>query len=210
MVFLGFFGWVFLGGFFNANPVQKYSPRGNDLPVGSTNSHKHIFAAHSLAGKLLRFRDFWIAFLYCLAPALFSWLTPPAQLFNDDICRRLPLLIFFIGTIGSAVWGMTFDRFTCRIPGRRADCLSGKFESHCSKKLDHIVAQLRIQNFKWFRIPDPDPIRVQGFDEQKLKNSWNFCLFIFWSKLQFTSVQATGENLSTQKRIGSTLKNEIY
>jgi hypothetical protein len=32
--------------------LQKYSPRRNNLSVGSTNSHKHIFAAHSWAGKI--------------------------------------------------------------------------------------------------------------------------------------------------------------
>ncbi len=29
-----------------------------------------------LDGDTLRFMDFWIAFLYCLAPALFIWLAP--------------------------------------------------------------------------------------------------------------------------------------
>jgi hypothetical protein len=43
--------------------------------------------------------------------------------------------------------------------------------------------------------PDPNPIRIQGFDEKiKKKNTAeNFSKYYFDQKLQFTYVQATGE-----------------
>ncbi len=54
--------------------------------------------------------------------------------------------------------------------------------------------------------PNPDPIRIQGFDDQKLK----FFSSFFDQKLQFTYVKATGEAFSPQNRTSSTLKNELY
>ncbi len=49
--------------------------------------------------------------------------------------------------------------------------------------------------------PDTDPIRIQGFDDQKLKNTAEiFFISFFDQKLQFTYVQATGEKPSALKR----------
>jgi hypothetical protein len=56
---------------------------------------------------------------------------------------------------------------------------------------------------------DPDPIRIQGFDDQKLKKKIQTKRFID-QKLQFTDVQATREDYSPQKGTFSTSKNEIY
>ncbi len=61
--------------------------------------------------------------------------------------------------------------------------------------------------------PDPDPsfqvnpdlIRIQCFDDQKLKkNTWNF--FLFWSKvaIYLSLGQATGEAFRLLKRTSST------
>ncbi len=67
--------------------------------------------------------------------------------------------------------------------------------------------------------PDSDPIRIQGFNNQKLKekNAGEIFLDLFDQKLQFTytyasikDVQATGEAFSSQKKTSSTSKNEIY
>jgi hypothetical protein len=61
--------------------------------------------------------------------------------------------------------------------------------------------------------PDPDPIRIRGFNDQKLKKKIQqkiFSIFFFYQKLQFTYVQATGEAFSPQKRTSSTSKNVIY
>jgi hypothetical protein len=56
-----------------------------------------------------------------------------------------------------------------------------------------------------------DPIRIQGFDDPKLKNTkTNTDENFFDQKLQFTYVQATGENFSPEKRTSSTPKNVIY
>ncbi len=65
---------------------------------------------------------------------------------------------------------------------------------------------------------DPDPIRIQGFYDQKLKKiySWKKKK-IFWDKkLQFTyplasikGAQVTKEAFSSQKRTSSTAKHEI-
>jgi hypothetical protein len=61
---------------------------------------------------------------------------------------------------------------------------------------------------------DRDPIRIQGFDDQKFKErntAENFFYLFFDQKLKFTYVQATGEAFSHQKkRTSSTSKNEIY
>jgi hypothetical protein len=59
--------------------------------------------------------------------------------------------------------------------------------------------------------PDPDPIRIQGFDEQiKKKNTTeNFSKYYFDKKLQFSYVQAKGAAFSPHKRTSST-SNEIY
>jgi hypothetical protein len=49
--------------------------------------------------------------------------------------------------------------------------------------------RIRIQHLRMTINPDPDPIRVQGFHDKKLKknDSWKFFLiFIFDQKLQFT------------------------
>jgi hypothetical protein len=58
---------------------------------------------------------------------------------------------------------------------------------------------------------NPDPIRNQGFDDQKLKKKIQLKFFFIFlkSKLQFKGVLATGENFSHQKRTSSTSKNEI-
>jgi hypothetical protein len=84
------------------------------------------------------------------------------------------------------------------------------------------VFRIRIQHFRANTGTDPDPIRIQGFDDQKLgkklklKKKSDF--FIFGSKLQYTyltlgllkEIQATGEAFSPQKRTSSTSKHEIY
>ncbi len=51
--------------------------------------------------------------------------------------------------------------------------------------------------------PDPDPIRIQGFDDQKLKEKNTAGIFLLFlnQKLQFLYVQATGEAFSPQKNI---------
>jgi hypothetical protein len=56
---------------------------------------------------------------------------------------------------------------------------------------------------------DLDPIRIQGYDDQKLKKK-KTDEKIFDQKLQFTDVQATREDYSPQKGTFSTSKNEIY
>ncbi len=53
--------------------------------------------------------------------------------------------------------------------------------------------------------PDTDPIRIKGFDDQKLKKKIQM-ENLFDQKLQFTYVQATGEDFSPQKRTSSTSK----
>jgi hypothetical protein len=69
-------------------------------------------------------------------------------------------------------------------------------------------------NFKAFQVnTDPDPIRIQGFDDQKLKKKIQlkiFLLLFFDNKLQFDFVRATGEAFTPQKRTSSTSKNKIY
>jgi hypothetical protein len=63
----------------------------------------------------------------------------------------------------------------------------------------------------WIRILDPafqvnsdlDPIRIQGYDDQKLKKK-KTDEKIFDQKLQFTDVQDTGEDISPQKKTSST------
>jgi hypothetical protein len=58
---------------------------------------------------------------------------------------------------------------------------------------------------------NPDPIRIQGFDDQTLKKKIQqkvFYLSFFGQKLQFTYVQATGEAFSPQKRTSSISKHE--
>ncbi len=57
--------------------------------------------------------------------------------------------------------------------------------------------------------PDPDLIRIQGFDDRKLKKKIQMKIF-FYQKLQFTCVQAAGKDFRPQKRTSSTLKNKIY
>jgi hypothetical protein len=60
---------------------------------------------------------------------------------------------------------------------------------------------------------NPNPIRIQSFDDQQLKkiNTADIFLLSFLDqKLQFTYVQATGEDVNPQKRTSSTSKNEIY
>jgi hypothetical protein len=47
-------------------------------------------------------------------------------------------------------------------------------------------------------VPDPDWIRIQGLDNQKLKKKIQMKIF-FDKKMQFTYVQATGEDFSPQK-----------
>jgi hypothetical protein len=55
----------------------------------------------------------------------------------------------------------------------------------------------------------PDPIRIQGVDDQKLKKK-NTDENFFDQKLQFTRVQARGEAFSLQKRISSTSKKRRF
>jgi hypothetical protein len=57
--------------------------------------------------------------------------------------------------------------------------------------------------------PDPNPIRIQAFDDQKLKKK-NIDEKFLDQKLLFTFVQAPGEDFSPQKRTSSTSKNKIY
>jgi hypothetical protein len=47
-------------------------------------------------------------------------------------------------------------------------------------------------------------------DDRKLKEKNTDKQIFFDQKSQFTDVQATGEDLSPQKRTSSTSKNEIY
>jgi hypothetical protein len=66
------------------------------------------------------------------------------------------------------------------------------------------------------RDPDPDTIRIHGFDDQKLKKKIQlkiFFIFFFYQKMSFPylvasikNVQGTGEALSPQKRTSSTSK----
>jgi hypothetical protein len=61
----------------------------------------------------------------------------------------------------------------------------------------------------------PDPIRIQGFDHQKLKKKKiQFKIFFIFSgflfQFQFPFVQATGGAFSSQKRTSSSSKKEIY
>jgi hypothetical protein len=56
---------------------------------------------------------------------------------------------------------------------------------------------------------DPDPIRIQGFDDQKLKKKYTDDNF-FDKNLQFIYVRATEDAFSPQKRTSSTSKNEFY
>jgi hypothetical protein len=65
---------------------------------------------------------------------------------------------------------------------------------------------------------DPDPIRIHGFYDQKLKKftaEKNF-IYFFDNKMRFTypwtfimDVQAAGEAFSPQKKTSSTSKHEI-
>jgi hypothetical protein len=57
---------------------------------------------------------------------------------------------------------------------------------------------------------NPDLIRIQGFDDQKLKKEKVQMKKYFDPKLQLTYVQATEEAFHPQKRTSSTSKNEIY
>jgi hypothetical protein len=56
---------------------------------------------------------------------------------------------------------------------------------------------------------DPDPIWIQGFDDQKLKKKIQM-KHSFDQKLQFTYVQAAGVAFNPKKRTSSTSKNKIY
>jgi hypothetical protein len=68
-------------------------------------------------------------------------------------------------------------------------------------------------------IPDPDPIRIQGFDDQKMKKkkitSQTKFLYSFGQKLQFTYLLASINDVkatkafSHQKRTSRTSKHEI-
>ncbi len=76
-----------------------------------------------------------------------------------------------------------------------------------------IRKQIRIQHFR-LNI-DPDPIRIQGFDEQKLEKiySWKRNLIFFWSKIttyaSIQDVQTAEEAFIPQKRTSSSSKHEI-
>ncbi len=80
-------------------------------------------------------------------------------------------------------------------------------------RIHWIQIQIQIQHFKWIRI------RIQGFDDQKVKKKIQQKIFqsFFDQNLQFTypqafikNVQATGEALSPRKRTSSTSKDEIH
>jgi hypothetical protein len=61
-------------------------------------------------------------------------------------------------------------------------------------------------------VPDPDSIRIQGFDDQKLKKKIQRKFFFFFGSkiaIYLSLSQATGEALSPQKRTSSTSENEI-
>ncbi len=55
-------------------------------------------------------------------------------------------------------------------------------------RIHFLRIRIRIQWIRMEADTDPDPIRIQGFNDQKLKknNSENFFLFFFDQKLQFT------------------------
>jgi hypothetical protein len=69
------------------------------------------------------------------------------------------------------------------------------------------LMRIRIQHFLLLRI------RIQGFDNQKLKINYSWKFFINYQKLQLTypwaslkDAQARGEAFNPQKRTSSTLK----
>jgi hypothetical protein len=83
------------------------------------------------------------------------------------------------------------------------------------------LIRIRFQHFRLYTDPDPDPIRIQGFDDKKfiflaMKLKKNL---IFWgskTRVKFIyplglqkDIQATEEASSPQKRTSSTSKHEI-
>jgi hypothetical protein len=72
-------------------------------------------------------------------------------------------------------------------------------------RIPHFNSKLWIRIYKAFQV-NPDPIWIQGFNDQKLKKKIQliFLKYLFDQKLQFTYVQATGEAFSPQKRTSST------
>jgi hypothetical protein len=82
---------------------------------------------------------------------------------------------------------------------------------------DTVRFRIRIQHFRLNTGPDPDPIRIQGFDDQKCKKftaeKYNF--FISKNKIYLSLGLHKGcpsykEAFSPQKRTSSTSKHEIF
>ncbi len=77
--------------------------------------------------------------------------------------------------------------------------------------------RIRIQHLRMTTNPDPDPIRIQGFHDQKSKKITAEIFFIFFDqKLQLTYPQASrkyvqviGEAFSSQRRPSNTSKHEL-
>ncbi len=80
-----------------------------------------------------------------------------------------------------------------------------------------IRIRIQIQHFRLNTNPDADPVRIQGFDDQKFTKiySWKKICFaskttIYLSLGSIKDVQVTKEAFSSQKRTSSTWKHEIY
>jgi hypothetical protein len=80
----------------------------------------------------------------------------------------------------------------------------------------HLI-QFRIQHFRLNADPDPDPIRIQDFDDQKWRKKLQLGKKskIFLSKTTIyislglpNNIQVTEEAFSSQKRTSSTSKHE--
>jgi hypothetical protein len=80
------------------------------------------------------------------------------------------------------------------------------------------LKRIRIHHFRLNTNPDPDPIQIQGFDDQqlkknlklkKLKNFLDQSLEFTYSKASIKEVQVTKEAFSSQKRTSSTSKHKI-
>ncbi len=78
------------------------------------------------------------------------------------------------------------------------------------------LMRIRIHHFRLNT--DPDPIRIKGFDDQKVKKSCSWILLFFSSKTttchtyplpSIKDVEVTEEAFSSQKRTSSTTKHEI-
>jgi hypothetical protein len=72
------------------------------------------------------------------------------------------------------------------------------------------LIRIRIQHFRLNTDPDPDPLRIQGFDDQKLKKFTADKKTTIYLYLDLHNSQVTKEAFSSQKRTSSTSKHEIY